>query len=59
MLCNDQVLLIEGLEYLMGVFQYNIDAKCRRSPFHAFFRTGSDDLATGSDDLLVSIGFIW
>ena len=43
----------------MGVFQCNVDATCRVSLFHAFFRTGSDDLTTGSDDLLVSIGFIW
>ena len=51
------VLLMEGLEYLMDVFQFNLYANCRNSHFHAFFQTGSDDLATGSDDLLGSIGF--
>ena len=33
-----------------------VKSACRGSLFHAFFRTGSDDLVTGSDDLLVSIG---
>ena len=31
------MLLIESLEYLTGEFQFNLYAKCRSSPFHAFF----------------------
>ena len=54
-----QLLLIEGLEYLTDVLQFSLYAKCRSFLFHAFFRTGGDDLATRSDDLLGSIGFLW
>ena len=31
------MLLIESLEYLTDDFQFNFYAKCRSSPFHAFF----------------------
>ena len=31
------MLLIEALEYLTDVFQFNLYAKCRSSLFHAFF----------------------
>ena len=44
---------------LMDVSQFNLNANCRNVPFHAIFMTGSDDLATGSDDLLGSLGFLW
>ena len=43
----------------MDVFQLNLYTNCRNSPIHAILGIGSDDLATGSDDLLGSIGFLW
>ena len=31
----------------------------KKRPFHAFFRTGIDDLVTGSDDFRSRLGFFW
>ena len=62
-LCNDLLSVAYrrfGISLiLMDVSQFNLNANYRNFPFHAIFRTGSDDLATGSDDLLGSLGFLW
>ena len=31
----------------------------KKKPFHAFFRTGIDDLVTGSDEFWGRLGFFW
>ena len=37
----------------------NLMPTVKKRPFHAFFRTGIDDLVTGSDDFRSRLGFFW